>query len=144
MSANIDQLTPTKSLIDLSVHSDNDFGLSDYDLCGLFDDLLLAEYVDETLEGDVVRGGIVVPSNTIHRAWRVGKVILAGTGCKNVNTGDYIIFPHDKGIPISGITIEGSGVLEHGIFLNEERLFGVCKPKQQKDESKSDSTKSSS
>jgi hypothetical protein len=131
MSANIDQLTPTKSLIDLGTHSDNDFGLADYDLCNLFDDLILAEYADESLDGDVMRGGIVVPSNTIHRAWRIGKVILAGTGCKNVKTGDHIIFPHDKGVPISGITIDGHGELAHGIFLNEERLFGVCKPRDE-------------
>lgn len=137
MSANIDQLTPTKSLIDLSTHSDNDFGLTDYDLCSLFDDLLLAEYVDETLDGDIIRDGVIVPANTIQRAWRVGRVILAGVGCKNVKTGDHIIFPHDKGIPISGVTIDGHGKLEHGIFLNEERLFGVCKPK---DESSSTNT----
>lgn len=137
MSANIDQLIPTKSLIDLTTHSDNDFGLADYDLCSLFDDLLLAEFADETIDGDIIRDGVIVPANTIQRAWRVGRVILAGTGCKNVKTGDHIIFPHDKGIPISGITIEGHGKLEHGIFLNEERLFGVCKPK---DESSSTNT----
>lgn len=131
MSANIDQLVPTKSLIDLTTHSDNDFGLTDYDLCSLFDDLLLAEFVDETTDGDIVRDGVIVPANTIQRAWRVGRVILAGIGCKNVKPGDNIIFPHDKGIPISGITIEGHGELEHGIFLNEERLFGVCKPKNE-------------
>lgn len=137
MSANIDQLVPTKSLIDLTTHSDNDFGLTDYNLCSLFDDLLLAEYTDETLDGDIIRDGVIVPANTIQRAWRVGRVILAGTGCKNVKPGDHIIFPHDKGIPISGITIEGHGKLSHGIFLNEERLFGVCKPK---DESSSTNT----
>lgn len=131
MSANIDQLVPTKSLIDLTTHSDNDFGLSEYDLCGLFDDLLLAEYVDETLDGDIMRDGVIVPANTIQRAWRVGRVIVAGTGCKNVKSGDHIIFPHDKGIPISGITVEGHGHLNHGIFLNEERLFGKCKPKNE-------------
>lgn len=131
MSANIDQLTPTKSLIDLSTHSDNDFGLSDYDLTGLFDDLLLAEYVDETLDGDIIRDGVIVPANTIQRAWRVGRVIVAGTGCKNVVKGDHIIFPHDKGIPISGITVSGHGRLNHGIFLNEERLFGKCNPKHE-------------
>ena len=131
MSANIDQLTPTKSIIDMSTHSDNDFGLSDYDLCDLFDDLLLAEYADETLEGDIIRDGVIIPANTVQRAWRVGRVILAGHGCKNVTKGDHIIFPHDKGIPISGITVTGHGKLAHGIFLNEERLFGVCKPKDE-------------
>ena len=131
MSANIDQLTPTKSLIDLSTHSDNDFGLSEYDLCGLYDDLILAEFADETIDGDIIRDGVIVPANTIQRAWRVGRVILAGTGCKNVSTGDHIIFPHDKGIPISGVTVQGHGHLKHGIFLNEERLFGKCKPKNE-------------
>ena len=131
MSANIDQLTPTKSIIDLTNHSDNDFGLAEYDLCNLFDDLLLAEFADETLDGDIMRDGVIVPSNTIQRAWRIGKVILAGYGCKNVSAGDHIIFPHDKGIPISGITIEGYGKLSHGIFLNEERLFGAVKPKDE-------------
>jgi len=56
---------------------------------------------------------------------------MAGVGCKNTKPGDHIIFPHDKGIPISGITIEGHGELRHGIFLNEERLFGKCKPKNE-------------
>lgn len=131
MSANIDQLTPTESLIDLSTHSDNDFGLANYDITSLFDDLLLAEYTDETIDGDVIRDGIVVPANTIQRAWRVGKVILAGHGCKNVKAGDHIVFPHDKGIPITGITVTGVGKIRHGIFLNEERLFGVCTPKDE-------------
>tara|TARA_R110002110_G_scaffold96358_3_gene248297 strand:- start:138 stop:551 length:414 start_codon:yes stop_codon:yes gene_type:complete len=131
MSANIDQLIPTKSIIDLSTHSDNDFGLSDYDLCSLFDDLLLAEFADETIDGDIMRDGVIVPGNSVQRAWRVGKVLLAGCGCQNVKSGDYIIFPHDKGIPISGITVEGYGKLAHGIFLNEERLFGVVKPKDE-------------
>ena len=131
MSANIDQLIPTKSIIDLSTHSDNDFGLSDYDLCSLFDDLLLAEFADETIDGDIMRDGVIVPGNSVQRAWRVGKVLLAGCGCQNAKSGDYIIFPHDKGIPISGITVEGYGKLAHGIFLNEERLFGVVKPKDE-------------
>jgi len=130
MSANIDQLAPTKSLIDLTTYSDNDFGLTDFDLTGLCDDLLLAEYADETGDGDVIRDGILVPSNTIQRAWRIGKVILAGAGCKNVKAGDYIIFPHDRGIPISNITVEQVGKVPHGIFLNEERLFGICKPRE--------------
>lgn len=137
MSANIDQLTPTKSLIDLTTHSDNDFGLSEYDLTGLYDDLLLAEYIDETPDGDIIRDGVIVPANTIQRAWRVGRVILAGVGCTNVKPGDCIIFPHDKGIPISGITVTGHGQLEHGIFLNEERLFGKCKPKNEGSDSNS-------
>jgi hypothetical protein len=132
MTANIDQLVPTKSLIDLSTHSDNDFGLQDFDLCTLFDDLLLAEYVDETGDGNcITRGGIVVPKSSVYKAWRIAKVILTGSGCTNVHPGDHIIFPHDKGIPVKNITIDGYGELNRGIFLNEERLFGVVKPKKE-------------
>lgn len=135
MSANIDQLAPTKSLIDLSTHSDNDFGLQNFDLCTLFDDLLLAEYVDETGDGNcITRGGIVVPKNSVYKAWRIAKVILIGKGCNNVEVGDHIIFPHDKGIPVKNITVDGHGELSRGIFLNEERLFGVVKPKEDTDE----------
>ena len=134
MTANIDQLVPTKSLIDLSSHSDNDFGLANFDLCTLFDDLLLATYVDETEDGNCIeRGGIIVPKNSVYRAWRVGKVIMAGKKCENVKVDDYIIFPSDKGVPVKNITIEGHGDISNGVFLNEERLFGVCKPKESTD-----------
>jgi hypothetical protein len=130
MSANIDQLAPTKSLIDLSTHSDNDFGLQDFDICTLFDDLLLAEYVDETDDGNCIsRGGIVVPKSSVYKAWRLAKVILVGNNCSNVKTDDIIIFPHDKGIPVKNITVDGHGKVNRGIFLNEERLFGIVKPK---------------
>ncbi len=142
MSANIDLIEPTKSLIDMSTYSDNDFGLAEYKLCHLFDDLILAQYVDENDTGEILRGGIVVPTNTVQRAWRIGKVILAGVGCKNVKEGDCIIFPHDKGVPVTGVDIEGHGKLNHGVFLNEERLFGVCKPSN--NESNTDSSAESS
>ena len=41
------------------------------------------------------------------------------------------------GVTISNITVSGKGKVKKGIFLNEERMFGICK-------SKDDSTKSSS
>ena len=33
------------------------------------------------------------------------------------------------GVTISGVTIPEKGQVDKGIFLNEERLFGICKPK---------------
>ena len=42
--ASIDQLTPTRSLIDLSSHSSGDFGLEDYELSFVFDDIVLVDY----------------------------------------------------------------------------------------------------
>jgi len=145
MTVNIDQLAPTKSLIDLSSHSDNDFGLANFDLCNLFDDLLLATYVDETEDGNCIeRGGIIVPKNSVYRAWRVGKVILTGNKCNNVKVDDYIIFPSDKGVSVKNITIEGHGPLTRGVFLNEERLFGICKPKEYIDNESSTTSADSS
>lgn len=131
MSANIDQLAPTRSLIDLSRYSDNDFGLHDFNLCRLFDDLILAEYIDQSDDGEtIMRDGVLVPTNAVTRAWRIGRVILAGSGCKNVSVGDEIMFPHDKGLPVKSIEVDGHGELKYGVFLNEERLFGVVKRKE--------------
>ena len=134
MSANIDQVTPTESLIDLTRYVGDEFVLPDYIITNLFDDLLLAEYVDVSPDGNAIkRGGIYVPLNTAPRAWRVAKVLIVGNKCNNVKVGDHIIFPGDKGIPVSKLqycnTESGeTSIVATGIFLNEERLFGVCAP----------------
>ena len=136
--ASIDNLAPTKSLIDLTQKDKGDFGLEDYDLDFIFDDIMLVEYVDETDEGDeVIRGGIVIPTNALTKAWRKGKVILAGPYAKYAKEGDIVIFPNNMGVTISNVSISGKGKIGKGIFLNEERMFGICRKKD-------DSTKSSS
>ena len=127
--ASIDNLAPTKSLIDLSAPDKGDFGLTDYDLTFLFDDILLIEYVDETEDGDVMKGSIVVPSNALNKAWRKGRVILSGPDAKYAKEGDVVIFPNNMGVTISGVTITGKGKVKNGVFLNEERMFGICKLK---------------
>jgi hypothetical protein len=133
MSANIDQLTPTESLIDLSKYTGSEFTLPDYQITKLFDDLILAEFVDVSPDGDAIkRGDIFIPLNAAPKAWRVGKVHLLGEKCENVSVDDVIVFPSDKGIPVTNLqytTPAGdSKTVKHGIFLNQERLFGVCKP----------------
>ena len=133
--ASIDNLAPTKALIDLSRPDKGDFGFEDYELSIIFDDILLIEYVDETEEGDVLRNGIVVPTNAINKAWRRGKVILAGPSAKYAKEGDVVVFPNNMGVTISGVEVTGKGKVKKGIFLNEERMFGICKRKD-------DSTKS--
>ena len=133
--ASIDNLAPTRSLIDLSNPNQGDFGFEDYELSFIFDDILLIEYVDETGDGDVLRNGIVVPSNALNKAWRKGRVILAGPDAKYAKEGDVVIFPNNLGVTISGVTITGKGKVKKGVFLNEERMFGICKQKD-------DSTKS--
>jgi hypothetical protein len=131
--ASIDNLAPTKSLIDLTNKDTGDFGLEDYDLTFLFDDILLIEYVDLTEDGNtgdtIERNGILVPTNTLTRAWRKGKVILAGPDSKYVKKDDIVLFPNNMGVTICGVEIPGYGTVGRGIFLNEERMFGICKKK---------------
>ena len=133
MSANIDQLAPTKSLIDLSKYSTDEVSLQDHKLTDLFDDLILAEYTDVSQDGTAIkRGEIWVPLNAQPKAWRIGKVVIKGGATKNVDVGQNIVFPSDKGIPVTKLQyVDGEGNtqrVEHGVFLNEERLFGTCSP----------------
>jgi len=93
-TASIDNLAPTRSLIDLTQGGRGDFGLDDYQLSFVFDDILLVEYADESANGDeVLRNGIVVPTNAMTKAWRKGRVILAGPDTKYAKEGDIVIFP---------------------------------------------------
>lgn len=131
MTANIDILAPQRSLIDLSGHSTGEFGLGDeFKLTFLFEDIILVEYIDEVSDGQgdaIMRGGIFVPTNAVSKAWRKAKVVLKGPEAKNVAVGDIVIFPNDKGVSVSKIEVEGYGFLKKGMFLNEQRLFGICK-----------------
>ena len=130
MPANIDILEPTRSLIDLSSHSSGDFGLDDYILSFIFDDIILVEYIDLSSDRDgIMRNGIYIPTNTITKAWRKAKVILAGPTTKYIKKDDIVIFPNNLGITVSNIEIEGYGKIKNGIFLNESRVFGICKTK---------------
>lgn len=132
----IDKLQVRKSLIDLSSHSKNTFNsvFVGYDLCSLLDDIILAEFVDDGGSSNtIVRNGILVPVNAETNAWRIGKVILKGDGCKLVKSGDCICFPNNLGVPISNIEVSGHGNVRYGIFLNEQRIFGVVKPRKQDD-----------
>lgn len=134
--ASIDSLATKRSLIDLDGHSDGDFGLGDeYNLSFVFDDIILVEFIDEDSDGagDLIqRDGIFVPTNTLSKAWRKGKVILAGPEVKYAKKNDIVMFPNDKGATVSNMIIEGYGKIGKGMFLNEQRLFGVCKPIKKK------------
>lgn len=129
--ASIDQLTPTRSLIDLSSHSSGDFGLENYELNFIFDDIVLVEYIDTTSTGDgIMRNGLYIPTNTLTKAWRKAKVILIGPQTKYTKVGDIVIFPNNLGVTVSNIDISGYGKINNAVFLNESRIFGICKPKQ--------------
>jgi len=136
MPADIDQLPTQKSVIDLGQYSQGDFGLDDFKLTFLFDDIILVKYVD--LDGDngeegdfIKRGSLYIDPKSVQKSWRKAEVILAGPNVKHAKVGDIVMFPNDKGITISNVEIEGHGMLKKGMFLNEQRLFGICKPKDQ-------------
>lgn len=131
MPADIDQLEVSRSLIDLQAHSQGDFGqeLTDYSLKFIIDDVILVEYVDVSADGrEILRNGIFVPVNAVTKAWRKAKIVLAGPQVKYVKVGDIVVFPNDKGIPVSNIEVSGYGKVKNGIFLNEQRIFGICEP----------------
>ena len=48
-----------------------------------------------------------------------------------------VLFPNNMGVTISGVSVPGKGTVDKGIFLNEERMFGICKEKDDNTESSS-------
>jgi cellobiose-specific phosphotransferase system component IIB len=122
----IDKLVPQRSLIDLSSHSSGDFGLEEYQLNFVFDDILLVEYVDLADSDGIMRNGLYIPTNTLTKAWRKAKVILVGPQAKYTKVDDIVIFPNNYGVSVSNIDIKDYGRVDRGIFLNESRIFGIC------------------
>jgi co-chaperonin GroES (HSP10) len=96
----------------------------DFEIVELLGDVIQVVYADTAEDGkSLIRNGIVLPHAVVdNKAWRVGKVVMAGPNTKQVKAGQYVIFPGDKGI--KGIQKDG----RLNIFLNEERIFGICKP----------------
>jgi co-chaperonin GroES (HSP10) len=96
----------------------------DFEITELLGDVIQVVYADTAEDGkSLIRNGIVLPSGVVdNKAWRVGRVILAGPNTKQVKAGHYVIFPGDKGLK----GIQKNGKLN--VFLNEERIFGICKP----------------
>jgi cellobiose-specific phosphotransferase system component IIB len=127
----IDVLKTQKSHIDLSDRQlPTDFGLNDYKLSKLFDDVMLLEYCDvkggEDGNDYIERNGIAIPVSQVHNAWRKGKVILKGPNVKYTEVGDIVVFPNNMGIPISNLEVTNHGKVKNGLFLNEQRMFGIC------------------
>ena len=119
-----------RGLIDLDLYRNDNFTLFGFTLSQVLDDIILIQYADLGDESGttVLRNGIAIPIAHVERAWRIGKVVLAGPGCRHVEVGHHICFPSDKGIPCSNLDVEGFGVLRDAVFLNEDRIFGICKP----------------
>jgi cellobiose-specific phosphotransferase system component IIB len=142
---NIDKIPVSKSIIDLSSHSGSSFDsiFTGYNLEKILDDVILAEFTDLAGEKDeIVRNGIIVKTNAMTNAWRLAKVILLGPNCKLVKKNDIIMFPNNMGVQINKIDVVDHGLVKHGIFINEQRIFGVCQPR--KNENSTTSSKNNS
>lgn len=99
--------------------------LDGWNLTKVLDDILMCQYIDTNEDGtEVKRGSLYVPINVTTFAWRLAKVILAGPKCSTVKEGDVIMFPNDKGLQVANLND-----MKNIVFLNENRIFGVCEPK---------------
>jgi len=96
----------------------------DYEITEVLGDIIMAEFVDCSEDGGLLqRGGIYINTDVTRNTWRVAQVILKGPACsERIQAGKYIMFPNDKGIPAV------SKGKRPRIFINEERLFGICEP----------------
>jgi hypothetical protein len=129
--SHLDNVKNSNSLIDLESHGDGVFALDDYTLSFVFDDIVLVDMIDEVNDGmgsAIQRNGLYLPTNSMTKAWRKGKVVLVGPSAKYSKLGDIVVFPNDKGASVSNLIVEGYGKVVKGMFLNEQRLFGICKP----------------
>ncbi len=121
----------SKGTMDLDTYRNDNFTLYGFELSQVLDNIILVKYLDASDDGrDMVRNGIIVPTSAITRAWRVSQVVLAGPKCEQVKVGDIVCHPHDKGIIVSNISVKGVGSLKNAVFLNEDRIFGICNKEQ--------------
>ena len=132
--ASIDILAPQASHINLADHSlPTDFGLEDYKLTRLMDDVMLIEYCDLQDNQDgveyVKRGALLIPTAQVHNMWRKGKVILKGPRVQFTQVGEIVMFPANMGVGITNVEVTGFGMVKKGLFINEQRMFGVCEDK---------------
>lgn len=108
-------------LAQLEKYAGDALNLQGYRLTKTLDDILMVQYCDIADDGkSIQRGGIILPEAMTEGAWRVGEVIIAGPNA-NVNVGDFVIFPNDKGIRANNIN-----GLRNLVFINEERIFGIA------------------
>lgn len=120
-----------QGLTELEQYTGMKLPTDDWNITGVLGDIIMAKYVDCSDDGKLIlRGGIYVDNDVSRYTWRVAEVILAGPGCsEQIKPGVNIIFPNNKGVP--GVMIPGRGKARIPvIFLNEERIFGVCEPRK--------------
>jgi cellobiose-specific phosphotransferase system component IIB len=129
----IDLLPAQQSHIDLAQHQQNTFNsvLVGYNISGVFDDIMLVEFIDDNEAGEIKRGSIFVKIDSSTNAWRIGKVILAGPNVKYTKVNDLVMFPNNLGIKVTNLDVEGYGNVKRALFINEARLFGLIKERKE-------------
>jgi hypothetical protein len=135
LPSHMDNVKHKKGMIDLDGNSEGFFGLDDYKLSFVFDDIVLVEFVDEVEDSKgsaVMRNGLYVPTNVNTKAWRKAKVVLTGPNVQFCKKDDIVIFPNDKGVSVANLDIDGYGKVKKGMFLNEQRMFGIAKKQKSK------------
>jgi cellobiose-specific phosphotransferase system component IIB len=133
--SHMDNVKHKKGMIDLDSNSEGFFGLDDYKLSFVFDDIVLVEFVDEVEDSKgsaVMRNGLYVPTNVNTKAWRKAKVVLTGPNVAFCKKDDIVIFPNDKGVSVANLEVDGYGKVKKGMFLNEQRMFGIAKKQKAK------------
>jgi len=128
--SHMDNVKLKKGMIDLDANSEGCFGLDDFKLSFIFDDIVLVEFIDEIEDSKgsaVMRNGLYVPTNINTKAWRKAKVVLVGPNVQFCKKDDIVIFPNDKGVTVSNLEVDGYGKVNKGMFLNEQRMFGIAK-----------------
>jgi len=99
---------------------------NNWEIEGVTGDVLLCSYADKVEGGDdlVDRGGILINAAVSIEIWRVAKIEFAGPGAsENAQPGRYILFPFDKGVPMT--KFDGTDY----IFINETRILAFVKPR---------------
>jgi predicted RecA/RadA family phage recombinase len=93
---------------------------SDFEIEGVFGDIVAVTPIDENEYGEIKRDGIWLKQDVTKRMWRQGKVVKIGPQVKELKEGDIIAYPSDRGVNM----IQGKDKKKM-VFLNMERIF--CK-----------------
>ncbi len=118
-----------KGLVQVEDYKGVHIPLEKWNIVTPMDDIILAEYVDITSDGDhIERDGVFIPVALVEKSFRVAKILLKGPRVSSyINVGDYIMLGNDRGIP--AIQRTNAGVKKQLLFINEPRIFCIVKPK---------------
>jgi len=102
---------------------------SDFEIDGVFGDIVAVTPVDENEFGEINHDGIWLKKDITKKLWRRGRVIFIGPlvniGLEydDIKEGDLVAYPSDKGLNM----IQGKDKKKI-VFLNKERLFCKLRP----------------